>query len=137
MVALLVFAVAAIALIVSGVFAKPASGSDPGERVLPIPRLATESPFTLNVVEASGRDLVLKIEGIRDESVVQGDVTRLYGSTVPDALVTVNGEVVAVTTHGLFYTDLFLLPGTNFIEVVASDFGGRETSASFTVVSLQ
>ena len=122
---------------VSGVFAQTGSESGPGERTLQVPRLATESPFTLNVTEAAARDLALKIEGIRDESVVEGNVTRLYGSTIPDALVTVNGEVVAVTTHGLFYTDLPLDPGTNFIEIVASDFGGRLTSASFAVVSIQ
>lgn len=137
LVALLVLAVIATTMMVGGVFADTAPVADAPERTSQVPRLAMESPFTLNVDEVQGPDLILKIEGVKNESVIWGDVTRLYGSTVPDALVTVNGGVVAVTTHGLFYTDVELEPGTNFIEVVASDFSGRETSVSFTVISLQ
>ena len=135
--ALLVLATIAITMMVGGVFAGAGPVANASERTSQIPRLAMESPFTLNVGEAQGPDLILKIEGIKNESAIWGDVTRLYGSTLPDALVTVNGSVIAVTTHGLFYTDVELEPGANFIEVVASDFSGRETSASFTVVSLQ
>ena len=137
LVALLVLAALAAAIAVRGVVAGTGQDVDSGEPEPAIPRLATESPFTLSVAEARSSDLILKIEGIEKESVVEGDATRLYGSTVPDALVTINGDVVPVTTHGLFYSDLKLEPGTNFIEIVASDFNGRKATASFTVVSLQ
>ena len=137
LIALLVLATIATTVMVGGVFAGAGPAANASERTSQVPRLATESPFTLNVEEARGPHLILKIEGIKNESVIWSDVTRLYGSTLPDALVTVNGSVVAVTTHGLFYTDVKLDPGANFIEVVASDFSGREAAASFTVVSIQ
>jgi len=137
LVALLVLAALAAAITVRGVVAGAGQGADSGGPESAVPRLATESPFTLSVAEVQSSDLILKIEGIGKESVVEGDTTRLYGSTIPDALVTINGDVVPVTNHGLFYSDLKLEAGTNFIEVMASDFNGREASASFTVVSLQ
>lgn len=135
-VALLVLAALAAAIAVRGVVA--GTGQDnSGEPTSAVPRLATESPFTLSVAEVQSPDLILKIEGLEKESVVEGNATRLYGSTAPDALVTINGDIVPVTTHGLFYSELKLEPGTNFIEIVASDFNGRVATASFTVVSLQ
>ena len=111
-------------------------GSEPGSRTA-IPNLAKESPFRLGIDEAQGPGLPLKIEGINDRSVVEGPATCLYGSTLPDAFVTVNGQVVAITDNGLFYTDVDLEPGTNYVVVVASDFNGRQTTSQFTVVSLQ
>jgi len=133
--ALLVVAGIATAIAFTGVLGGTAQDADePRPR---LPRLATDSPFRLSIEEIQGPDFPLRIEGIATQSVVEGDVTRLYGSTVPDAFVTVNGDLVDITDHGLFYTDIRLEPGTNIIEVVASDLTGRQTSARFTVVSLQ
>ena len=134
--ALLVLVGIVMGIVFTGVL-EDGQGSDTGEPRPRVPSLATKSPFRLSIEEMQGPDLPLKIEGISRESVVEGDVTRFYGSTVPDALVTVNGDIVDITDHGLFYTDVKLEPGTNIIEIVASDLTGRETAAFFTVVSLQ
>lgn len=52
----------------------------------------------------------------------------------PEAVVTVNGELVEVDNKGKFSTIVALEEGPNAIEVVASSLEGEEVSAIITVI---
>ena len=91
----------------------------------------------LSIAELSGEFLPLEIDGIKDRAVIEKAAVAFWGDTAPDAFVTVNGEPVEVSKYGAFVVDFPLEDGANFIEVLASDFQGRTTRKSFTVVSLQ
>ena len=91
----------------------------------------------LTIEELSGEILPLIIQGIKDRDIIEKPAVAFWGDTAPDAFVTVNGEPVEVSEYGAFIVDFPLDDGANFIEVLASDFQGRTTSKSFTIVSLQ
>lgn len=111
---------------------------DPIARALPIvPGLLTEPLSPLTLEELSGDTLPLEITGIRDRAVVDAPAIAFWGDTAPDAFVTVNGVPVEVSKYGAFVVDIPLEDGANFIEVLASDFQGRTTSRSFTLVRTQ
>ncbi|MBC8453195.1 MAG: hypothetical protein H8D69_01840 [Chloroflexi bacterium] len=118
---------------------RSADDSDtPVARALPIvPRIMTEPLAPLTLAEISGEILPLEISGIRDQAVIEELAVAFWGDTAPDAFVTVNGEPVEVSPYGAFVIDYPLEDGANFIEVLASDFQGRTSRKSFTVVSLQ
>jgi hypothetical protein len=110
----------------------------PVAKALPVvPRLLTEPLAPLTLEEISGEFLPLEISGIRDQAVIEELAIAFWGDTAPDAFVTVNGEPVEVSPYGAFVVDYPLEDGANFIEVLASDFQGRTSRKSFTVVSLQ
>lgn len=69
-----------------------------------------------------------------DESVVNTSHIPLSGTTTPDAVVSVNGQIVEVDEWGSFATVVTLQEGPNIIEVVASDFEGNEESRILTIV---
>lgn len=102
-----------------------------------VPNLLTQPLAPLTIEELSGDHLPLEIAGITDRAVIEQPAVAFWGDTAPDALVTVNGEPVEVSEYGAFVVDYPLDDGANFIEVLASDFSGRTTRQSFTVVSLQ
>ena len=110
----------------------------PVAKALPVvPKLLTEPLAPLTLEELSGEILPLEISGIRDRAVIEKPAVAFWGDTAPDAFVTVNGKPVVVSEYGAFVVDYPLEDGANFIEVLASDFQGRTTRQSFTVVSLQ
>lgn len=76
----------------------------------------------------------LEVSEPQDESVVSVGDIRLSGATTPDAVVSVNGEIVEVNEDGNFTTMVTLEEGPNLIEVVASDFEGNEDSCILTIV---
>jgi len=102
-----------------------------------IPNLLTNPVAPLTLEELSGELLPLEIAGIKDRAVIEKAAVAFWGDTAPDAFVTVNGDPVDVSKYGAFVVDYPLEDGANFIEVLASDFQGRTTRQSFTVVSLQ
>ena len=107
-------------------------------KALPVvPDLLTKPLAPLTLEEISGEVLPLEIAGIKDRAVIEEPAIAFWGDTAPDALVTVNGEPIDVSEYGAFVVDFPLEAGANFIEVLASDFQGRTTRQSFTVVSLQ
>jgi len=110
----------------------------PVAKALPVvPKLLTEPLAPLTLEELSGETLPLEIAGIKDRAIIEKPAVAFWGDTAPDAFVTVNGEPVVVSKYGAFVVDYPLEDGANFIEVLASDFQGRTTRQSFTVVSLQ
>ncbi len=69
-----------------------------------------------------------------NETVVQEGSVEVRGRTVPDAVVTVNGQVVEVGSDGGFLAMAQLEEGPNTIEVIASDFQGNQEAQVLTVV---
>jgi hypothetical protein len=99
--------------------------------------LLTHPLAPLTIEELSGETLPLEIAGIKDQEVIEKPAVAFWGDTAPDAFVTVNGEPVEVSEYGAFVYDFPLEDGANYIEVLATDFQGRTTRKTFTVVSLQ
>ena len=60
----------------------------------------------------------------------------VMGGTRPDAVVGVNGTLVAVNALGIFSTTVILDEGPNFIEVVATDIQGNMRSQTVAVFYL-
>jgi hypothetical protein len=75
---------------------------------------------------ASG--LFIAFEGLGPENHVSGQVLTVRGVTAPDAILSVDGVRVPVSLEGRFETVLQLEPGPNFVEFVASDLTGAQTS---------
>jgi hypothetical protein len=82
----------------------------------------------------SSNDLFLEVTTPADESVVTGSQLTVKGNTDPTAVVSVNGVLVEVDLEGEFCTAVALEEGPNCIEVVASDYEGREACEALTVI---
>jgi hypothetical protein len=129
----------AAAIVVAIVVLLPGSNDDVTvAKALPVvPGLLLKPLVPLTIEELSGENLPLKISGIKDRSEVQEPAVAFWGDTAPDAIVTVNGDHVEVSEYGAFVVDFPLEEGANFIEIIANDFEGRTTNASFTLVRTQ
>ena len=129
----------ATALVIAVVVLLPRSTEDvPVARALPVvPSILLKPVVPLTIEELSGDTLPLKISGIKDRAVIEAPAVAFWGDTAPDAFVTVNGDHVEVSEYGGFVVDYPLEDGANFIEVLASDFQGRTTRLSFTLVRTQ
>jgi uncharacterized protein YfaP (DUF2135 family) len=66
--------------------------------------------------------------------VVQESLVLIRGRTVPDAVVSVNGQPVDVDASGNFSATVSLEKGPNSIEVIASDFRGNHQSRVISLV---
>lgn len=71
----------------------------------------------------------LRVLSPQHEAVVTTATVQVTGETTPDAAVSVNGQFVEVDSSGRFQSTVTLVPGPNFVEVLASDFTGRRASA--------
>jgi len=76
----------------------------------------------------------LKVTEPKDESIVTSSVIPVSGTTSPDAVVSVNGEMVEVDEWGNFTTVVTLEEGPNIIEVIASDFEGNKEGTVLALV---
>ncbi len=56
-----------------------------------------------------------------DESIINADKVEVIGITVPNAVVSVNGNLVEVDEEGNFTMMVVLEEGPNLIKVIASD----------------
>ena len=72
--------------------------------------------------------LFLEVTEPLDESVVTTSPVRVSGTTIPDVVLSVNGEIVEVDEQGNFTIMVALEEGPNIIEVIASDLEGNEVS---------
>lgn len=88
---------------------------------------------TPSVTPTPPAGLFLEVTEPLDESVVTASPVGVSGTTIPDAVVSVNGEIVEVDEHGKFTTMVTLEEGPNIIEVVASDLEGNEVSKSLVI----
>lgn len=76
----------------------------------------------------------LKVTEPKDESTVTSSVIPVSGTTSPDAVVSVNSEMVEVDERGNFSTMVTLEEGPNIIEVIASDFEGNKEGSVLAVI---
>ena len=71
----------------------------------------------------------------QDEVVVKDAVIRVVGRSSPDAVVSVNGNIVrTMDIEGNFSTLVSLVEGPNLLEVIATDYRGGEASQVLTVI---
>jgi len=79
--------------------------------------------------------LSLTVTSPQDEVVVKDAVIRLVGRSSPDAVVSVNGNIVrSVDIEGNFSTPVTLIEGPNLLEVIATDYRGGQASQVLTVI---
>ena len=69
-----------------------------------------------------------------DESIINVDKVEVIGTTIPGAVVSINGELVEVDEEGNFTMMVVLEEGPNTIEVIASDLEGNEESHILVIV---
>ncbi len=69
-----------------------------------------------------------------DGSIVDIGSVEVTGRTSPEAIVSVNGELVEVDGEGNFTIMVVLEEGPNIIEVIASDLEGNEESRTLVIV---
>lgn len=115
----------------------PADTSTPG------PTATTEQPTATPTrpSQATPTPIVtlgffLQVIGIDSESVVHTNTVIIKGVTSPDAVLSINGILVSIDAEGEFEVTVSLDPGTNLIEVIASDFEGNQESAVFAIISV-
>ncbi|MFQ5872234.1 MAG: hypothetical protein ACE5JL_00330 [Dehalococcoidia bacterium] len=102
----------------------PTSTPAPVPTSTPIPTLPPALPETL----------FLEILEPTDESIVNEMPLVVVGKTVPDAVVSVDGQTAEVNAQGQFAVLVSLDSGPNLIEVVASDLTGAQESALLAVI---
>lgn len=80
--------------------------------------------------------LSLTLPYINDGVTVQSGVLVVVGMTNQDAAVAINGIPADVGPNGIFIYELALEEGLNYVEVVATDIAGQNTSQGATVFYL-
>lgn len=76
----------------------------------------------------------LQVRSPQDQSIVNSSTITVIGTTSPDAVVSVNGQLATVSPSGSFQLTISLDEGPNDIEVVASDANGNELSSILSVI---
>lgn len=115
----------------------PTATPAPPTPTLPPPTPATPTPVppaTPTPEPTPQESLFLEISEPENESVFNEEPIVVRGFTTPDAVVSVNGDVVDVDAQGEFAVVLSLEPGPNIIEIVASDMAGDQESAMLAVI---
>jgi hypothetical protein len=116
----------------------PAPSPAPPQTSTPAPAPVTTpttvpTPASTPATAAAG--LTLTISEPADETVVNQDTILVAGRTEPDAVVSVNGNIVTgIDEDGNFATAVSLLDGPNLIEVIASDYAGNQSTQTLTVI---
>lgn len=79
--------------------------------------------------------LSLTVTSPQDEMVVKDAVIRLVGRSSPDAVVSINGNIVrTMDIEGNFSALVTLVEGPNLLEVIATDYRGGQASQVLTVI---
>lgn len=71
-----------------------------------------------------------------DESIINTDKVEVIGVTVPNAVVSVNGNLAEVDAEGNFTMMVVLEEGPNLIEVIASDSEGNQESHTLVIINV-
>ncbi len=100
----------------------PIATPTPASTPTSIPQPALEESLFLEIVEPA------------NESVVSNSPVTVGGNTTPDAVVSINGEIVEVNALGEFAVSVLIDPGPNLIEVIASDIDGKQESAVLAII---
>ena len=86
----------------------------------------TATPAPTQTPRPTPKPLFLTVTTPEDESIVATSEVEVAGTTLPTAIVSVNGTMVDVEDDGGFSTTVTLEEGPNTIEVVASTIKGEE-----------
>ena len=99
------------------------------------PAVQTPAPAPSIASSAATSALSLAVTAPQDEVVVKDAVIRLVGRSSPDAVVSVNGNIVrSMDIEGNFSTLVSLIEGPNLLEVLATDYRGGQASQVLTVI---
>ena len=93
---------------------------------------APPSPSSSEPPPAQG--FFMEVTEPQDESVVDTNPIRVSGSALPEAQVSVNGELIDVDGQGTFAAMVELEEGPNVIEVIATDYEGNEENYILAVI---
>jgi putative hemolysin len=96
-------------------------------------RPASTAAATDSLTVPPAEPLALQVLVPQDGSLVTSAQNQLAGTTAPNAVVTVNDEILIAGPDGAFQTTVVLEEGVNLIEVVASDAHGREAFINLAV----
>ena len=112
-----------------------ACSSDTDSTPTPAPTAApTATPTPTETPRPTMPPLSLDVTSPEDESVVATSEVEVAGTTLPTAIVSVNGTLVTVGDDGGFSTTVTLEEGPNTIEVVASTIAGEEVGEVLMVI---
>lgn len=100
----------------------PPTGGSPVPTVAP---LSTPSPVPA--------PLFLTIVAPEDESTLDTRIVTISGKTLPEAVVSINGDVAEIDASGSFAVQVTLEEGPNTFEVIATDDSGAEVTSDLTV----
>ena len=79
--------------------------------------------------------LFLDVNGPEDGATVQTTAVIVHGLTIPEASLTISGEAASVDADGMFRGEVTLSPGSNVIEVVATDTEGNREAKTLSITS--
>ena len=68
-----------------------------------------------------------------DGSVIEISPVTIRGRTLPDAVVSVNGELVDVDSNGNFSSQVALDEGPNIFDIITTDAAGNEVATQLIV----
>jgi hypothetical protein len=95
----------------------------------------TASIASSTATSAATSALSLAVTSPQDEVVVKDAVIRVVGRSSPDAVVSVNGNIVrTMDIEGNFSAVVSLVEGPNLLEVIATDYRGGQASEVLTVI---
>ena len=100
----------------------------------PPPEEVTPAPPAEEVTPTPTPEFFLAVTQPADDSIIDADKVEVRGRTSPDAVVSINGELVEVDEEGNFTMMVVLEEGPNIIEVIASDLEGNQESHTLVIM---
>jgi hypothetical protein len=112
---------------------QPSTDQPPAEATLPAPPKSTEQSATNlppaaipSAVEAATGALWVQILSPQDGETVNTPSILIKGQAPAETVVTVNDEILVVSSNQTFEIEVKLEAGPNLIEILASDLNGNE-----------
>lgn len=112
----------------------------PSPTATPTPMAVNDTPTTTPTATAeplppvTPEEFSLSVSSPENESVVDRSPIEVRGSSIVDAVVTVNGQVVDMGPQGEFAASVDLEEGPNVIEVIASDFAEHQEALALSII---
>ncbi len=108
------------------------------KEITPAPEEVTPAPEDITppeeVTPPPTPEFFLTVTQPADDSIISTDKVEVRGRTSPDAVVSINGELVEVDEEGNFTMMVVLEEGPNIIEVIASDLEGNQESRTLVIM---
>ena len=101
------------------------------------PPVKTPSPSGTIVITTTpiAGTLSLTISQPQNESVVSESLLTVSGQTAPDAVLSINGDMVpAIDANGNFTAVVSLVEGPNVIDAIATDYSGNQASQELVII---